>query len=386
VSGNLSCAQRAETIRAGTRRAAIAGMSLRAARQAILALTVVVSVASAADASGPRPQPPVTVYDCDDLATITARRFADRLELSGTGQAPMILPQIGEDPVTFADATVTVTMNADYLRMTGPMGGPVCRRNVEEAPWQEARLRGIEFRATGSQPEWVLEYDEGSALTFVAGGFPSITATRLSVAVTSGDRMTITGSDGTREILVTIARAVCSGSSGVMTARVVVTTEGRAFSGCGRMLPSGKFRGTVNHDVRLPPLAVLSIRIVRIGRDAAQSRLVIATWKGPIGPDADASFEVDYNPSLLFGDDRFTIEACIQAGSQTRCNRRRPLVLTWGAFGSVTLSPEMFTDRSLTTLSASGERVFGSFVQKTSQPDSAAARMLTHPTCSARAA
>jgi hypothetical protein len=41
--------------------------------------------------------------------------------------APMVLPQIGENPATFADAVVTVTMNADYLQMTGPMGRPVCR-------------------------------------------------------------------------------------------------------------------------------------------------------------------------------------------------------------------------------------------------------------------
>ena len=34
---------------------------------------------------------------------------------------------------------------------------------------QYARLRGVEFRATGTHPDnWVLEYDAGIALTFVA--------------------------------------------------------------------------------------------------------------------------------------------------------------------------------------------------------------------------
>jgi hypothetical protein len=241
-------------------------MILRAARHAILTL-VVLSAASAAHAGDLTPQPSLFVYDCDNLATITARRFADRLELSGSGFAPVILPQIGENPATFADSTLTVTMNADYLRMTGPMGGPVCRRNLEEAPWQEARLRGIEFRATGSQPDWVLEYDEGIALTFVARDLPRFAATLLLVTRNSGDRTIIVGGDGHRELRVAIERAVCTGPSGITTARVVVTIEAHTFSGCGRVLPSGKFRGTMTGGSGLPKQAV-SVRIARSPRAA----------------------------------------------------------------------------------------------------------------------
>jgi hypothetical protein len=317
-------------------------MIVRAARHAILAL-IVVSAASAAHASDRPPQPLVVVYDCDNLATIIGRQFSDRLELSGTGLAPMVLPQTGENPATFADATVTVTMNADYLRMTGRMGTPVCRRNLEEAPWQEARLRGIEFRATGSQPDWVLEYDEGNALTFVAGDFPPLAATLLFASAHSGDRMVIEGSDGAREVQVAIERAVCTDPSGVTTARVVVTIETHTFSGCGRAFPSGTFRGTMSRGGGLPKEADLSIRIVRDG--AGASRSVLAAWKGPITPDADSAFELDYDPLLVFGDDRFTIEASILAGPNTRSSRGRTFVLTWGAFASVTLSPEMFTGR-----------------------------------------
>jgi hypothetical protein len=327
----------------GTRRAATAGMIVPAARHAILAL-IVVSAASAAHASDRPPLPPVFVYDCDNLATITGRQFADRLELSGTGLAPMVLPQIGENPATFANATVTVTMNADYLRLAGRMGTPVCRRNLEEAPWQDARLRGIEFRATGSQPDWVLEYDEGNALTFVAGDFPPLTATLLFVGANRGDRMVIEGSDGSREVQVAIEKAVCTGPSGVTTARVVVTIDTHTFTGCGRVLPSGKFRGTITGGRELPARAVLSIRIVR--RAAVDGRPALAEWKGPITPHADSAFELDYDPLLVFGDDRFTIEASIHDGSHTRCSRGGPLVVTWGAFASVTLSPEMFTRRT----------------------------------------
>jgi hypothetical protein len=326
---------------AGTRRAAIVGMIVRAARHAILAL-IVVSAASAAHASDLPPLPPVFVYDCDNLATITGRQFADRLEVSGTGLAPMVLPRIGENPATFGDATVTVTMNADYLRMTGRMGTPVCRRNLEEAPWRDARLRGIEFRATGSQPDWVLEYDEGIALTFVAGDNPPLTATLLFISAKTADRMVIEGSDGAREVQVAIERAVCTGASGVTTARVVVTIETHTFTGCGRVLPSGKFRGTITGGRGLPKQAVLSIRIVRGA--AGDSRPALAEWKGPLTPDAD--FELVYDPERVFGDDRFTIEASIRAGSDTRCSRGRFLVVTWGAFANVILSPEMFTGRA----------------------------------------
>jgi len=316
---------------------------LGAARQATLALIVFIGAASAAYATGLPPQPPVFVYDCDNLATMTVRRFADRLELSAPGQAPMVLSQVGENPATFADASVTVTMNADYLRMTGSMDRAVCRRDVQEAAWQDARLRGIEFRATGSQPDWVLEYDEGIALTFVARDAGPITATRLSVAASSGDRMIIEGRDGRRVVLVAIERAVCTGPSGVTTAQVVVTVEKHTFRGCGRVLPSGKFRGTISPGDRLPAQPLLSIRIVR---DAAGDRPpVLAEWRGHLTPNAESPFELDYDPLRVFGNDRFAMDVCVHSGSQTRCSRGRSPVLTWGAFAGAAVSPEMFTSR-----------------------------------------
>lgn len=318
-------------------------MILRAARRAFLAL-VVVCTASPAHAGDLTARPPVFVYDCDNLATMIGRQFSDRLELSGPGFSRMVLRQIVENPATFTDGTVTVTMTADYLRMTGRMGTPVCRRNLEEEPWQDAKSRGIEFRATGSRPDWILEYDEGIALTFTAPDFPRFTATLLSAAASGDERMTIEGGDGHREMTVAIERAVCQGPSGVTTAQVVVTTETRVYRGCGRALPSGRFRGNMTGGRGLPKQAVLSVRIVRqVGRD---SRQVLAEWKGPITANGDAPFELDYDPLRVFGDDRFIIEASIHAGSRTLCSWGRVLVLTWGTFASVTLPPARLTDRT----------------------------------------
>jgi len=166
----------------------------------------------------------------------------------------------------------------------------------------------------------------------------------LFVTTNTDDRMFIDGSDGDREVQVAIERAVCTGASGVTTSRVVVTIGTYTFSGCGRVLASGKFRGTMAGGGGFPEQATLSIHIVRdVGRD---SRQVLAAWKGPITPKADTPFELDYDPERVFGDDRFIVEACVLAGSDTRCSRGRLLVLTWGAFASVKLSPEMFTSRA----------------------------------------
>jgi hypothetical protein len=263
------------------------GMLMRAARHLILTL-IAVGAATTAHAAGPSPDPSVFVYDCDNLATITGRQFGDRVELSGSGLAPMVLRRVSDDPATFADTDVTVRMTMDYLRMSGPMGRPVCRRNLAE----DARSRGIEFRATGSEPERVLEYDEGAALTFVSDGFPPLIATRLSATASSEDRMSIAGSD----------------------------------RGCGRTLPSGKLRAVINRGAGLSEESTLSIQVV--GAAAGGRRLVLAEWQGPIGRQREV--ELDYDPLLIFGDERFVIETSIRDGSRTRRARSRPLVITWG--------------------------------------------------------
>lgn len=326
------------------RAAGVAGVSLRAARRAILAL-ICVSFPGAVAASGLLPQGAVFVYDCDNLATIAGRLYGDRLEVWGTGLAPFVLSKTGEDPATYADPTVTVTMNAEYLRMTGPMGKAMCRSNPAEAPWQEAKLRGVEFRATGDQPDWVLEYDEGIALTFVAGpDMPPVTAIPRRVVANNNDRMTIEASDGARDVVVAVERAVCNGPSGVTTAKVSVTIEHHTFSGCGRVLLTGTFRGTISWRGRPADGGVVSLRIVRVG--AGNNQAVLAERKAPVTPNRDSPFQLEYNPSIVFGDDRFALEASIHAGSHRRCSRGRLFVLTWGWFAGVTLSSDMLTGRT----------------------------------------
>jgi hypothetical protein len=322
-------------------------VATRAARPAVLALTLL-SIGSAVEAGGQPPQPPVFVYDCDNLATITGRQFADRVEISSRGFGRLVLSQTATDPATFADRTVTVMMNADYLRVTGSMGNTVCRRALTEAPWQEARSRGIEFRATGAQPDWILEYDEGTSLTLVAGGdFAPLIARPMGVVASSGNRMAIEGSDGTRAVLVAIERGICSGPSGVTTQRVTVTVEdhafstSRTFSGCGRALLSGKLNGIFSWEGRLPADAVLAVRIIRVG--AAKGDAPLAEWRGPVTSSADSPFLLEYDVLRVFGDDRFVLETSIHAGARS-CHSRGPLfVLTWGTFGNVRLSPEKFT-------------------------------------------
>ena len=238
-------------------------------------------------------------------------------------------------------------MTGEYLRMTGRMGNAICRNNPQEAPWQDAKRRGIEFRATGAHPDdWVLEYDEGIALTFVAGrGRPPLIAIPRRVVANDSDRMTIEGSDGARDVLVTVERAVCSGPSGVTTARVAVTIAHHTFGGCGRVLLSGKFRGTISWPGRSADGGVVSVRIVRVAAPS-ESPAVLAVSTTRIGPSGESPFELDYDPLLTFGHDRFAIEASITTGSHTRCTRGRVFVLTWGRFSGVTVSPDIFTRRT----------------------------------------
>ena len=93
--------------------------------------------------------------------------------------------------------------------------------------------------------------------------------------------MTIEASDGARDVLVTVERAVCTGPSGVTTTRVAVTIAHHTFSGCGRMLLSGTFRGTISWPGRFADGGVVSVRIVRVAAPT-KSPAVLAVSTAPV--------------------------------------------------------------------------------------------------------
>ena len=115
-----------------------------------------------------------------------------------------------------------------------------CRSNPAVAAWEQARIDGVDFRALGNEPGWILEIDEDTGVTFVTDygrtrhgfdrparhGFP---AQRRIEYIATGDG---------GEIIVVLTTATCLDdmSGERFPVKADVRFRGHAYRGCGRML------------------------------------------------------------------------------------------------------------------------------------------------------
>lgn len=113
-----------------------------------------------------------------------------------------------------------------------------CQLMPARVPWEDARRRGVDFRAQGNEPGWSLEIKRGRQLLFVA----DYGALRVLVPdpgeVLSGDMRVYAGGTAASALRVEIEEVPCADtmSGDTFPASVVVTLDNTAYSGCGESL------------------------------------------------------------------------------------------------------------------------------------------------------
>jgi len=115
-----------------------------------------------------------------------------------------------------------------------------CRNDRRRAIWEDAKLRGVDFRAVGNEPGWMLEISQGTRIKY-NGDYG---ATKLELranrpAENQAARQTrYTAEDGSHRMIVLIERAPCQDtmSGERFESRVTLTVDGRELNGCGRPL------------------------------------------------------------------------------------------------------------------------------------------------------
>lgn len=140
---------------------------------------------------------------------------------------------------TLAAVTRTERTPDGMLVLTSDNAAQILFRRQESSSLQDARARGVDFRAAGQGPGWVVELKEGEQITAVL----DYGATSLMLPTPSAD----TAADGTASydtstdtdhLLLTIKRKICvdsmSGESHPSTVQLVVNDK--SYQGCGDWL------------------------------------------------------------------------------------------------------------------------------------------------------
>ena len=115
-----------------------------------------------------------------------------------------------------------------------------CTRDAYASVWEHAKLGGVDFRATGNEPGWVLEISNGTSLRLDYDYGQSLIETRADEPVNdAAARQTIykAESDGrTVTVRISVERCTDSMSGFEFESTVIVNVDDRELRGCGRPL------------------------------------------------------------------------------------------------------------------------------------------------------
>jgi putative lipoprotein len=105
-------------------------------------------------------------------------------------------------------------------------------------PWEDARTRGIDFRALGQEPGWFLEIDRERWIRFFYDYAERQATTPVPQPERRGTTTTYDAATDAHHLQVVIEEAPCMDvmSGEAFPNRVTVVLDGRRFDGCGRTL------------------------------------------------------------------------------------------------------------------------------------------------------
>jgi membrane-bound inhibitor of C-type lysozyme/uncharacterized membrane protein len=185
-----------------------------------------------------RPLATTLVYDCNGYEFVTrlgpgemALWLPDRyLVLSQVRSASGTRYQEGE--VTFWSKGDEAMLFVDGLQHRD------CRLLPRRAPWEDARLRGVDFRAVGNEPGWLLEIRRGRDLLYVGDYGSQRVVTPYPEEQRDGDSRRYHAVTEANELIVEITATPCfdTMSGEGFQAAVNLTVNGRTLRGCGRQL------------------------------------------------------------------------------------------------------------------------------------------------------
>lgn len=206
-----------------------------------------VSVDAGGQGAQAAPERQTLVYQCDGL-DFAVRQGPGAVEVHLPDRM-LVLPQVrAASGAKYQDGDVTFWSNGDEaLLELGAERYAGCRLNRARAPWEDARLRGVRFRAVGNEPGWHLEIEPGRQIALVTdyGANRIFTPVPTPATDAAAGRTTYHATTEAHDLRVTIDDTPCqdSMSGAQFPSGVTVVLDGRRYVGCGRALGPA-FTGT----------------------------------------------------------------------------------------------------------------------------------------------
>ncbi len=147
------------------------GELIRLVYRLVLLSVIVFSVAccvsqTASENSGQHPSK-TYVYECESGDSIVVNIKDQSAWLFLPHNTVQLHPVAGEDE-TFSNGSITYWRQGEQATIETPdKKYQQCRNNRQLAIWENAKLRGVDFRATGNEPGWYLEISQMEKILLV---------------------------------------------------------------------------------------------------------------------------------------------------------------------------------------------------------------------------
>jgi uncharacterized membrane protein/membrane-bound inhibitor of C-type lysozyme len=213
-------------------------MRARISRQG-LATWLLLGCAAPIDAPTP-PTPTAAYYECGDFEAVAYFTPPDAVTLFLPGRTVRLHLERSASGARYAAGNFSFWTEGDeaVLRMPGGRRR-TCVADPSRTPWEEAKLRGVHYRAVGNEPGWALEIAAGGVRFLYDYGASLVRFPPLEPEVDEAAKRTLyRGENDSRRIEIVIEGVPCrdpmSGESFETRARVAL--DEAIFEGCGRAL------------------------------------------------------------------------------------------------------------------------------------------------------
>jgi len=193
--------------------------------------------------SDPRPMAQTLVYECPDHGEGTYEFITRR----GPGEMALwledrylVLSQVrSASGVKYEEGDVVFWMKGDESSLDdGTHRYRGCRLAPWRAPWEDARRRGVGFRAVGNEPGWYLEITQGGEMLYV-GDYGSVRIVIMDPAIQEEKGVRIYhGTAENHRLRVEVVEGICVDSmkGDSFPYQVILQVDGNGLQGCGRGL------------------------------------------------------------------------------------------------------------------------------------------------------